>query len=121
MFWAFWQFQLVPNKQEREAFVNTLTTTAQQNADSNEKIATATEEIKDSVQRQEHTQEKESATMIELSGELKKQTKMREVAMETMTAFTEKVHQERGDREILLNKILDKCTENGNHTHPTNP
>jgi hypothetical protein len=99
---AFYSFALVPLASDREVFVKTLQTTATKNATSMEQMAETGKQIRLLIKAQE-------VTMKGIRMELKRQSEMRVIAMETMTAFTEKVSGERTNRDILLNKLIEVC------------
>ena len=120
LLWAFWAVVIEPGAAERKNYSETITATSKDNAASMKKQSVIFSEMRDTNEEIKDAVVAQNTTLEQLKTELEGQPKMRAVAMDTMTAFTERVQTERGEREILLNKILDKCTENGNHI-PTNP
>ena len=97
--YVFYAYALIPMSEERDMFVKTLQTTADKNSASMQSIAESTAAVKDALTRQEDTLER-------LYDEIEHQTELRVVAMETMTAFTERVKEERGERTILIEKLI---------------
>ena len=111
LLWAFWTVVLEPGIAERKLYSETITQSSAVTATATEEQAKSTRSIAISNEGIQQSMVAQFEILQAMKEELENQSEMRSVAMETMSAFANKVRDEHPQQLDLLDQIKKNTDE----------